>query len=116
MRPSAAGRTVLVLLLVCPLALAPSPRTGKRNNLPDAGCPVVFTDVAKGSGLNFVHDRGATPAHQLPETMGSGIAWLDYDNDGWMDLYVVQSGPFPPQGSPRARDRLFHNNGDGTFT
>src|SRR5207247_9875797 len=51
-----------------------------------------------------------------PGAMGSGGAWLEYDNDGWMDLYVVQSGPFPPQGSPRARGRLFHNNGDGTFT
>ncbi|HEY7575091.1 MAG TPA: hypothetical protein VIB08_08005, partial [Thermoanaerobaculia bacterium] len=38
----------------------------------DAGCPVVFTDVAAASGLKFRHDRGATPEHQLPETMGSG--------------------------------------------
>jgi len=82
----------------------------------DSGCPVVFTDVAVRSGLKFMHDRGGTPAHQLPETMGSGMAWLDYDNDGWMDLYVVQSGPFPESGSPRAQDRLFHNNHDGTFT
>jgi enediyne biosynthesis protein E4 len=82
----------------------------------DAGCAVVFTDVAQTAGLKFMHERGATPEHQLPETMGSGVAWLDYDNDGWMDLYVVQSGPFPETGSPRAQDRLFHNNGDGTFT
>ena len=96
----------------------------------DAGCPVVFTDVASSVGLRFQHSRGATPAHQLPETMGSGVAWLDYDNDGWMDLYVVQSGPFPPgrkmgkgtRNKPRerpatdAQDRLFRNNGDGTFT
>jgi hypothetical protein len=91
------------------------PRT-KAKASPDAGCPVVFTDVAAKAGLKFMHERGATAAHQLPETMGSGVAWLDYDNDGWMDLYVVQSGPFPPNGSPRAQDRLFHNNGDGTFT
>jgi hypothetical protein len=82
----------------------------------DAGCPVVFTDVAAASGLKFRHDRGATPEHQLPETMGSGLAWLDFDDDGWMDLYVVQSGPFPPSGSPRAADRLYRNNGNGTFT
>jgi hypothetical protein len=79
-------------------------------------CPVTFTDVAASAGLRFNHDRGATPEHHLAETMGSGLAWLDYDNDGWMDLYVVQSGPFPPRGSPRAQDRLYHNNGDGTFT
>ena len=48
--------------------------------------------------------------------MGSGIAWLDYDADGWMDVYVVQSGPFPPANSPKAADRLFRNKGDGTFS
>ena len=81
-------------------------------------CPVTFTDVAGAAGLRFTHDRGATPEHQLPETMGSGLAWLDYDNDGWMDLYVVQSGPFPPgrKTGARAQDRLFRNNGNGTFT
>ena len=79
----------------------------------DAGCPVVFTDVAAPPGS--IHARpGRTPEHQLPETMGSGLAWLDFDNDGWMDLYAVQSGPFL-SGSPRAQDRLYHNNGNGTF-
>ncbi|HEY7574766.1 MAG TPA: CRTAC1 family protein [Thermoanaerobaculia bacterium] len=81
----------------------------------DAGCPVVFADVAASSGLLFKHDRGATAQHQLPETMGSGLAWLDFDNDGWMDLYVVQSGPFPEAGSPRAQDRLYRNE-KGKFT
>lgn len=86
------------------------------------GCPVTLTDVAARSGLVFRHERGATPEHHLPETMGSGVAWLDYDNDGWMDLYVVQSGPFPAAGNRKertsrpSRDRLYHNNGDGTFT
>jgi enediyne biosynthesis protein E4 len=82
---------------------------------PDAPCPTFFRDVAAARGLSFVHERGATPEHQLPETMGSGVAWLDFDGDGWMDLYVVQSGPFPPNGSARARDRLYRNRGDGTF-
>jgi enediyne biosynthesis protein E4 len=87
----------------------------KVKRAPAAPCPVSFRDVAESRGLQFRHDRGATPEHQLPETMGSGLAWLDYDGDGWMDLYVVQSGPFPPHGSSRARDRLFRNRGDGTF-
>ena len=102
------GAGLALLTLAGLIVFAASPK--------DSGCPVVFTDVAASAGLRFVHERGATPEHQLPETMGSGLAWLDYDNDGWMDLYVVQSGPFPPNGSPRAQDRLFHNNGDGTFT
>jgi hypothetical protein len=80
------------------------------------GCPITFTDVAAPAGLRFVHDRGSTGEHRLPEMIGAGLAWLDYDNDGWMDLYVVQSGPFPPQGSPKARDRLYRNSGNGAFT
>ncbi|HTD53221.1 MAG TPA: CRTAC1 family protein [Thermoanaerobaculia bacterium] len=115
--------TVAAALVLTLLAASPAPGPARRGvarekakTSPDAGCPVVFTDVAAKAGLKFMHERGATAAHQLPETMGSGVAWLDYDNDGWMDLYVVQSGPFPPNGSPRAQDRLYHNNGDGTFT
>jgi hypothetical protein len=101
----------LPLLLASPSAsrkTAPAPQ--------EAGCSVTFTDVAAQAGLRFTHDSGPTPEHRQPESMGSGLAWLDYDNDGWMDLYVVQSGPYPPNGSARARDRLFHNNRDGTFT
>ena len=91
------------------LALAPKEQAGPE-------CPVTFTEISASAGLRFVHDRGATPEHRLAETMGAGLAWLDYDNDGWMDLYVVQSGPFPPSGSPRAQDRLYRNNGSGTFS
>jgi enediyne biosynthesis protein E4 len=98
------------------LAAAPAKKRAPRSASKDGGCPVVFTDVAAQVGVKFVHERGATPNHQLPETMGSGLAWLDYDNDGWMDLYVVQSGPFPPTNVPKAKNRLFHNNGNGTFT
>jgi hypothetical protein len=90
---------------------------------PKAGCPVTFTDVAPTVGLKFLHVRGGTTQHQLPETMGSGVAWLDYDNDGWMDLYVVQSGKFQPgrdtgqrTRDTSAQDRLYRNNGNGTFT
>ncbi len=103
---------LLAALLASPAAAPKTPKPAAR----DADCPVVFTDVAAASGLKFQHERGATPEHQLPETMGSGLAWLDYDNDGGMDLYVVQSGPFPPAGSPRAQDRLYRNGGDGRFT
>ena len=106
------ARPLLFLALAGFVYAAASPRKPGT----DEGCPVVFHDVAARAGLRFRHERGATPEHQLPETMGSGLAWLDYDNDGWMDLYVVQSGPFPPNGSPKAQDRLFHNNRDGTFS
>ena len=83
-----------------------------------AGLPhVVFTDVTQQAGIDFIHSSGQR-THQLPEDMGSGAAWGDYDNDGFPDLYLVnQPGPW---GRPAAADapasRLYHNNGDGTFT
>ena len=96
------------LLAVLAAAASPIPSPGD--------CPVTFTDVAPQVGLSLVHERGGTREHRMPETIGSGLAWLDYDNDGWMDLYVVQGGPFPPAGSAKARDRLYRNNRNGTFT
>ncbi len=77
-----------------------------------APCPVVFTDIAPSAGIRFTHNRGATEMKRLPETMGSGVAWLDYDNDGWMDLFVVQSGKLPEGDT----GRLFRNDGHGHFT
>ena len=73
-------------------------------------CRATFTDVAPAVGLSFTHVRGATGQYHLPETMGAGLAWLDYDRDGWIDLYVVQSGPYPPNASAAAQDRLFRND------
>ncbi|MGH9369776.1 MAG: CRTAC1 family protein, partial [Thermoanaerobaculia bacterium] len=105
-RGCARGRQKVILLLLAALAAVPAG---------PADCPVRLTDVAAQAGIRFVHDRGSTPEHHLPEMVGAGLSWLDYDNDGWMDLYVVQSGPFPETGSPRARDRLYRNRGDGTF-
>lgn len=70
-------------------------------------------DIASAVGIEFVHDRGTTPERHLVETMGAGLTWLDYDGDGWLDLYVVQSGPFPPR-DPRPRgaaNRLYRNLG-----
>ena len=76
---------------------------------------MTLTDVARSAGLAFTHINGATGAKHLPETMGSGIAWLDFDSDGWIDLYVVQSGSFPPDGAAASANRLYRNRGDGTF-
>lgn len=76
---------------------------------------VSFAEVATPSGLDFRYQRGASDARHLPETMGSGLAWLDADGDGWLDLYLVQAGPFPPTGAVAATDSLFRNRGDGLF-
>jgi hypothetical protein len=78
----------------------------------------LFVDVpASASGIAWVHDNGMSPDRYLPETCGAGCAWLDFDNDGWMDLYLVNSGPsdfYSPAKPPR--NALYRNNRDGTFT
>src|SRR5215467_2760682 len=69
------------------------------------------------SGITWTHASGKSAEHYLPETTGAGCAFLDYDNDGWMDIYLVNSGKcdfFDP--NPPLRNILYHNNGDGTFT
>jgi len=78
---------------------------------------LALTEAAEEVGLVFVHARGETGSFYNPETMGSGVAWFDYDGDGWLDCYLVQSGPFPPtpEGSDAATDQIFRNTGDGRF-
>ena len=69
------------------------------------------------SGIRWVHSNGKSPEKYLPETSGAGCAFLDYDNDGWMDIYLVNSGKcdfFTP--NPPLRNALYKNNRDGTFT
>jgi enediyne biosynthesis protein E4 len=69
------------------------------------------------SGISWTHTSGKSPEHYLPETTGAGCAFFDYDNDGWMDIYLVNSGKcdfFAPD--PPLRNALYHNNRDGTFT
>ncbi len=80
---------------------------------------IHFTDVTKAAGIDFRHFYGERST-QLPEDMGSGAAWGDYNNDGWVDLYIVNiAGPLTlsPDESARspASNRLYKNNGDGTF-
>ncbi len=76
-----------------------------------------FSDDAEAVGLRFVHDNGHTAKRPPPpETMSGGVGIIDYDGDGWYDVYAVQGGPFPPgEASERDGDRLFRNRGDGTF-
>jgi len=78
----------------------------------------LFADVPpSSSGIEWVHDNAMSQAHYLPETLGPGCAFLDYDNDGWMDIYLVNSGPcdFWQPAKP-IRNALYRNNRNGTFT
>jgi hypothetical protein len=79
--------------------------------------PVTFQDVARSSGISFLHQNAASPEKYLIETMGSGCAWIDYDQNGLLDLYLVNGAAtraFTPKQAPRSA--LYRNNGDGTFT
>jgi enediyne biosynthesis protein E4 len=84
----------------------------------DSG-PIVFQDITKAAGLSgWVHKMGVPQKNFIVETNGSGVALLDYDNDGWLDIYLVNGATFDSldgkETSPHAA--LFHNNHDGTFT
>ncbi|HXH25872.1 MAG TPA: CRTAC1 family protein [Vicinamibacterales bacterium] len=86
---------------------------------PQAGAPdgmVHFTAVTHAAGVDFRHVNGASPDKHLVETMGSGGLFFDYDNDGWIDIFLVDGGSLAdPAASRRAQHRLFRNRRDGTF-
>jgi hypothetical protein len=80
---------------------------------------VRFTDVTRESGIDFVHVNGAYGEKLLPETMGSGCAFFDFDNDGHQDLLLVNSSAWPwrsPPVAPPPTLKLYHNDGKGRFT
>jgi hypothetical protein len=79
--------------------------------------PVQFSNIAEKAGIHFKHQNGATPEKHLPETMGGGGLFFDYNNDGWLDLFLVNGGSFVDKRvAAGARHRLYRNNGDGKFT
>jgi hypothetical protein len=75
-----------------------------------------FTDVTTQAGIQFQHNSGAFSGKFLPETMGSGCAFLDYDRDGWQDILLINGADWPSHKRSRSTLRLYHNNGNGTFT
>ncbi|MGC8639616.1 MAG: CRTAC1 family protein [Isosphaeraceae bacterium] len=80
--------------------------------------PVKFVDVTKDAGIKFVHFNGAFGDKLLPETMGAGVAFLDYDNDGDPDLLFVNSCPWPgheDKSAPAPTQTLYRNDGKGRF-
>jgi len=76
----------------------------------------MFRDVAVSAGINFTHVSGASEQRFLPEILGSGGLFFDFDDDGWLDIFLVDGGSFAdPAVDRRARHRLFRNRGNGTF-
>ena len=88
-----------------------------------AGDP-VYEDVTARTGIDFRHRKSGTSRKYLIETMSGGVAMLDYDGDGWLDLYFVngaelkdpmKAGALPVKSGPSYWNRLYRNQGDGTF-
>ena len=95
----------------------PSPSVPPLPPYPEKLAPVEFSDVTAAAGIRFRHNNGAYGKKYLPETTGSGCAWIDYDNDGWQDALLINAMDFDD--APKKRRSvmaLYHNNQNGTFT
>jgi hypothetical protein len=77
---------------------------------------ITFRDITQQAGIHFVHNNAAFGKKYLPETMGPGVAFIDYDNDGWPDIFLVNGTDWPGHPSKHSTPKLYHNNHDGTFT
>jgi hypothetical protein len=85
-------------------------------SLPTNTLGFQFTDVTAQAGINFHHNSGAYGGKLLPETLGSGCAFLDYDADGWPDILLINSMDWPGHKRQRSTLKLYRNNRNGTFT
>ncbi len=112
---AAAVLPALVLAAGCGRPAAPPPAVIDAPAERTPGKP-WFTDVTAAAGIDFVHYDSATPMHYIFDTMGAGVGFIDYDADGWLDLFCVQGGPVKGGGKPgMPTHKLYRNNGDGTF-
>ncbi len=107
------------LLAGCPLLVAPGfgeTGWGLSSVLAHPSLGFHFTDVTSSAGINFKHNNGAYGGKLLPETLGSGCAFLDYDADGYQDILLVNSMDWRGHARQRSTLKLYHNNRNGTFT
>ena len=103
--------TVVASLLLTIFLLSSRAAIAQRAN---AG--VTFQDVTAKAGIRFVHNNGAFGKKYLPETVGPGVAFIDYDNDGWPDIFLVNGTDWPGHAQKHTTPKLYHNNHDGSFT
>jgi enediyne biosynthesis protein E4 len=114
------GRAAAILILLV-LSRGASRREAHAQQAAKAPAPPAvtghFTDIRKSAGITFMQDSTQTEEKYYLETMGTGVGFLDYNQDGLMDLFFVQSGPTDAYKPPHPlRSALYRNNGDGTFT
>jgi len=105
---------LLAPLLLCVPALA----VKKTSAAAKATVPqrIHFVDITRAAGIHFVHNNGAFGKKWLPETLGPGVAFIDYNNDGWQDIFIVNGTNFPGHPGRVTTPVLYRNNHDGTFT
>ncbi len=115
--PADDGPTVALSRPVLKVSVLPRPTDHSTSLAPRPDSRIRFEDIAERSGVRFQYDPGATSRLFIADTMGGGVALLDFDDDGWLDIYLVNGCalPFDPQSPPRP-NKLFRNRGDGTFT
>jgi hypothetical protein len=101
-----------ILLVALAIFLVGQAGTGIAADVPTA----QFRDVTQLAGIKFTHNTGAFGKKFLPETMGPGVAFIDYDNDGWPDVFLVNGMDWPGHVQKHTTPKLYHNNQDGTFT
>ncbi|HTV81363.1 MAG TPA: CRTAC1 family protein [Acidobacteriaceae bacterium] len=77
---------------------------------------IHFEDITRAAGIDFVHNNGAFGKKYLPETMGPGVAFIDYNNDGWQDIFFVNGTRWPGHPGRVTTPALYRNNHNGTFT
>src|SRR6202035_4644510 len=103
-----------LIALLAAFALAAAATLAGGNIGGSAASAVTFRDVTQQSGIRFVHNNGAFGKKFLPETMGPGVAFIDYDNDGWPDIFLVNGMDWPRHVQRHSTPKLYHNNHDGT--
>jgi hypothetical protein len=109
-------RIVLIGLCLVAAPLAARQRGAETATSRSSGTAVQFENVASSAGLDFRHVNGGTPQRHLLEIMGSGGLFFDYDEDGWVDAFLVDGGSLvDAKVDVTARDRLYRNRGNGTF-
>ena len=117
-------RVILLALLACLLEAVPTARVAGQQSTPPASVRDAFVDVTQQLGINFQYQASHTSKKYLLETMGPGVALFDYDNDGRLDIYVVNGAPLgdptpkgtiPRKTGPQYWNRLYHQKPDGTF-
>ncbi len=96
------------------MLMATSTFLAQRQARPASG--IQFRDITRSAGIQFIHNTGAFGKKYLPETLGPGCAFLDYDNDGWPDILLVNGMDWPSHRQHSSTLKLYHNNHDGTFS